>query len=379
MTIGLPAAAARCAADPEALEVRLDDLVEGQALLGRELRGVAHLRVDDAVGGEVLGALRGDADDRVAVLEDADGVLERLEVQLERLAVGAAAEPRRELVDVGRRQARVAVLATRGRPRSRAAARRRGGRAGAPWAPAGSCRASAREPPEVREMVALGWSVAVPRLRLVTEAKDAPAALAWESESGGVEWHVELDRAVLLPGRLVGGRLSLLATATRRGTPARGRARRRGALAPRRDHSQRQRDDLDASRHLARRAAPGPRAAPRPAAARRRASAGRRRSTCRSRRWARPPSTPGRRPRVAVRGQARHRQRLRLVDRATRRHRPADRAPPRRRGARRGVRAVRERRRRGRRRDRLDRVRADAARDRRVVRGPNPAAGRRPR
>lgn len=49
----------------------------------------------------------------------------------------------------------------------------------------------------------------------MTESKDAaatPAALVWENESGGVEWHVELDRAVLLPGRLVGGRLSLLAT-----------------------------------------------------------------------------------------------------------------------------------------------------------------------
>jgi hypothetical protein len=36
-------------------------------------------------------------------------------------------------------------------------------------------------------------------------------ALAWEDESGGVRWHVELDRAVLLPGRLVGGRMSLVA------------------------------------------------------------------------------------------------------------------------------------------------------------------------
>ena len=97
--------------DPEALEVRLDDLVERQPALGRELRRVADLGVDDAVGGEVLGALGGDPDDRVALLEDADGVGERLEVELERLAVGAAAEPRGELVDVGRRQAVVAVLA----------------------------------------------------------------------------------------------------------------------------------------------------------------------------------------------------------------------------------------------------------------------------
>ena len=101
--------------DPEALEVRLDDLVEGQPALGRELGGVADLGVRDAVGGEVLGALGGDADDRVAFLEDADGVGERLEVELERLAVGAAPEPRRELVDVGRRQRRRSRTRGRGR------------------------------------------------------------------------------------------------------------------------------------------------------------------------------------------------------------------------------------------------------------------------
>ena len=99
------------AAQAEALEVRFDDLVEGQALLGRELRGVAHLGVGDAVGGEVLGAFGGDPDDRVAILEDADRVLEGLEVQLERLAIRAAPEPGRQLVDVGRRQAAVAELA----------------------------------------------------------------------------------------------------------------------------------------------------------------------------------------------------------------------------------------------------------------------------
>ena len=36
-------------------------------------------------------------------------------------------------------------------------------------------------------------------------------ALAWDEESGGVHWHVELERAVLLPGRLVGGRMVLVA------------------------------------------------------------------------------------------------------------------------------------------------------------------------
>jgi hypothetical protein len=32
---------------------------------------------------------------------------------------------------------------------------------------------------------------------------------AWESNSAGVQWHLELDRMPLLPGRLVGGRMRL--------------------------------------------------------------------------------------------------------------------------------------------------------------------------
>ena len=51
----------------------------------------------------------------------------------------------------------------------------------------------------------------------MTEGVSAPA-LAWDEESGGIEWHVELDRAVLLPGRLVDGRLTLV---SRGGTEAR--------------------------------------------------------------------------------------------------------------------------------------------------------------
>jgi hypothetical protein len=35
--------------------------------------------------------------------------------------------------------------------------------------------------------------------------------LAWDEHSGGVDWHLELDRSVLLPGQLVTGRLSLRA------------------------------------------------------------------------------------------------------------------------------------------------------------------------
>ena len=42
-----------------------------------------HLGVDDAVGGEVLGALGGHPDEGVLGLHDTDGVLERLQVEVE--------------------------------------------------------------------------------------------------------------------------------------------------------------------------------------------------------------------------------------------------------------------------------------------------------
>ena len=35
--------------------------------------------------------------------------------------------------------------------------------------------------------------------------------MAWEGSSGGAAWHVELDRSILLPGRLVSGRLAIRA------------------------------------------------------------------------------------------------------------------------------------------------------------------------
>ena len=110
MTIGWPASAARTDADPEPVEDRRDDLVERQALLGAQLGRHADLGVDDAVGGQVLGALGRDAGDRVGPLHDPEGVGEGLEVELEALAVGAAPEPGRQLVDVGRRQRVVAVF-----------------------------------------------------------------------------------------------------------------------------------------------------------------------------------------------------------------------------------------------------------------------------
>jgi hypothetical protein len=45
----------------------------------------------------------------------------------------------------------------------------------------------------------------------VTETKPPVTTAAWEGSSGGVSWHVQLDRSILLPGRLVGGRLALRA------------------------------------------------------------------------------------------------------------------------------------------------------------------------
>jgi hypothetical protein len=69
-------------ADPEPLRVGLDDLVERQAALDRQLGGIPDLGIGDAVGREVLGTLGGHADDRVALLEHADRVGKRLEVQL---------------------------------------------------------------------------------------------------------------------------------------------------------------------------------------------------------------------------------------------------------------------------------------------------------
>jgi hypothetical protein len=38
-----------------------------------------------------------------------------------------------------------------------------------------------------------------------------PRKLAWDEHSGGVDWHLELDRTLLLPGQLVTGRLSIRA------------------------------------------------------------------------------------------------------------------------------------------------------------------------
>ena len=113
-----------------------DDLVEGQpggdVLLGR----VADLGVDDAVRGQVLDALAGHPGQRGGGLHDRDGVVEGLEVAHQRAGVGHRREPRAQRLRVGRGQ-RCARPRRPARRWSRAAARRRGGRAAAPSAPAG--------------------------------------------------------------------------------------------------------------------------------------------------------------------------------------------------------------------------------------------------
>jgi hypothetical protein len=75
-----------------------------------QLRREADLGVHHAVVGEVLGALGRDALQRILGLHDAHGVCEGLEVQGEVVAVGAALEPRPQLVDVGGGELLVALL-----------------------------------------------------------------------------------------------------------------------------------------------------------------------------------------------------------------------------------------------------------------------------
>ncbi len=71
-----------------------DDLVERESPpLEVLFRREAHLRVDDAVVGEIEDAFPGDAFEPLGGLHDRDGVLERLEVALERSAVRRLPEP----------------------------------------------------------------------------------------------------------------------------------------------------------------------------------------------------------------------------------------------------------------------------------------------
>ena len=94
----------------EAVEDRLDHLVEGEAAFGVQLGGEADLGVDDAIGGQVLGALLGDPPQRVRSLHDADRVPERVQVQVQVAAVRAGGQHRRQLVRIVGRQAVVAGL-----------------------------------------------------------------------------------------------------------------------------------------------------------------------------------------------------------------------------------------------------------------------------
>ena len=58
MRIRRPVAAAAPLADAEALQDRLDDLIQREAALDVQLRRVADLGVDDAVRGQVLARTR---------------------------------------------------------------------------------------------------------------------------------------------------------------------------------------------------------------------------------------------------------------------------------------------------------------------------------
>ncbi len=123
--------AARAAA-PEALQHGLDDLVQAEPAGQVQLRGEPDLGVRHAVVGQVLGALGGHPDQRLAGLHDPDGVLERLQVQLQRAAVGDLAHPRGQ-ARRGRPRAAPGSRSRRPAPRwCRAAARRPGGRAAGP-------------------------------------------------------------------------------------------------------------------------------------------------------------------------------------------------------------------------------------------------------
>ena len=121
----------RCGSPPG----RLDDLVERQAALGRQLGRVADLGIDDAIGGQVLGALGGHAHDRVAASASRRRCGRSSRGRARATCGRRPADNGRQLVGVGGRQAVVAVLGGELDDRRRAAVRRRDGRAAAPWGP----------------------------------------------------------------------------------------------------------------------------------------------------------------------------------------------------------------------------------------------------
>ncbi len=90
-----------CRARAEAGEHRLDRLVEAQPALDAQLGRHPHLGVDDTVRGEVLHALGRDPLDRVSGLHHRHRVPNRLEVQLQALAVRPSGEPGAQLAGIG--------------------------------------------------------------------------------------------------------------------------------------------------------------------------------------------------------------------------------------------------------------------------------------
>ncbi len=85
----------------EANEHGIDDLVKAETLFGVEFGREPDLGIDDAVGGEVFGALTGNLRGRRCGLHHCDGVRECLEVQREILPVRPSQHPGRQRVGIG--------------------------------------------------------------------------------------------------------------------------------------------------------------------------------------------------------------------------------------------------------------------------------------
>ena len=193
-------------AEAEPLEVGVHDLVEGHATFGRELRGVADLGVHDAIRGEVLRALGRHPDDRVALLHHSDRVRERLEVQLEGLAVGTAADPRGELVGIAGRQPVVPELRgevdDRGRPQPavQVIVQQRLGRRDDGLA--------IGHVPFPRCVGSPGWY----RGGTDRTGMMARMTVSVNGRDGGFDITLELERVELIPGRLVEGRVRVATT-----------------------------------------------------------------------------------------------------------------------------------------------------------------------
>ena len=100
-----------CAALAEAVEHRLDHLIQAQPALGVQLGREPHLGVHHPVGGQVLGAFGGHPAQRVGSLHDRDRMPERIQVDLEVTAVRALGQLLRQLFRVVAGQVVVAGLA----------------------------------------------------------------------------------------------------------------------------------------------------------------------------------------------------------------------------------------------------------------------------